>query len=239
MASPGNSSTSRGDFPYHIPGPAGSDYGAISEGFTHNTWHSFLIARELKPYGKNTLDFSISQLISKALRKEFSVVSLAARVSYIRYPDDEDATQVKMTLHDATGFISATAPLDALDERKIREGSVIVLKEVLPVLHLAYVTSAQRLNFGKCVGIVINPANIAGHYPPSTPSPSSFKPLTLSVYENCVVTDREAHVSLLKDLRDELLGMLDARKEERVRKEKERRGVIARPGSRNPRSSRY
>lgn len=231
MAAPKGSSTIPGDFPYHIPGPAGSDFNNLSSGFTHNTWHSFLIARELKPYGSNTLDFSVSQVISKALRKEFTVVSLAARVSFIRYTNDDDATQVGMTLHDATGLISATAPLDVIEDRKIREGSVLVLKEILPTINLAYVTSGFRLNFAKCVSFAINPANIAGHYPPSTPSPSAFKPLTLSVYKTSVVTDRRAHVSLMKQLRAELLGILDDRKDERAREEKERRGVIHRRGN--------
>jgi len=146
------------------------------------------------------------------------VVSLAARVSLIKYPDNADAMEVEMRLHDATVIISATASAVALEDRRIRAGTVNVLKEVLPLLRLGVVPTGFHINFTD---------NITVHYPPSTPTPTSFKPLILSVYKTSVVTDRAAHISLVKRLRAELHVLMEERQQEN-----ERRGSIH---SRTPR----
>jgi len=224
----------RNDFPYNIPGPAGSDFNGVTSGFNYDNWHLFLRARELKPYGTNRLDFSISQVVTKALRRDDALVRLAARVKSITQSACAAELQVvQVVLEDSTGSITASLPEGDLKCRgvMIREGSILVLNDIRPCLNLSYVSSGFNINYSRYVHFSFTCENVAGHYPEYRSRPPSYKPLTLSIYKEPVATDRIQHVELLKQLRAELAGEAQDRTDYQVELTKARRGVGTRKGT--------
>jgi len=213
---------SRSGFPYHIPDPAGSEFNTVTYSFNYDNWHLFLHARELKPYGPNTLDYSVSQVKTKALQRDFTKFRIAVRVMAIR----STYLAMQLVLEDPTGSINATVPNELLLDPTlpIRKGSFLVLKDVLPILNLSYVAAGFRIDFAKCVHFTFNRSIIAGHYLLVTACPSSFKPLTLTVFKKPVATTHKLHAALIRGLRAELHADTETRNEERTHQEKARRG---------------
>jgi len=173
---------------------------------------SRILPTSWKPYGPNTLDYSVSQVKTKALQRDFSKVRVAARVFSVRTTPYD----MRLVLEDPTGTINATVP--KVDPAlSIKEGDILVLKDVLPILNLPSVVPGFRIDFTKSVYFTFHRANIAGHYPHSSACPPSFKPLTLTVFKEPVATTHKLHAALIRGLHAELHAENEARHEERIR----------------------
>jgi len=230
---PGPSSPAHGRFPYHIPGPAGSDFNAVTNTFDYDNWHFFLREHGMKPYGPNRLEFSVSQLIAKSLQRDYTKVRIAARVSLISYTEyhDDNGIDPVVVLRDGTCSIRANVPCDLLEDPgfSIKEGTVLVLKDVCPVLNMAAIRPGFRVDYAKAIHFRFDGSNIENLYGARCARPSPSKVLTLQVYKNPVATDREFHVSLLRRLRTDFLVDAEERLNETIRLHNIRRGAIPRP----------
>jgi len=172
--------------PLFIPGPAGSAFGNIHHPDTPNVfasdvWHRFLKEHDIKPYGEQVLQFSISQLQSNAVNKKYEKIDFAARVKSVAFSYRCQSFE----LEDESGTIKATCS-DVIvsddDRLNVGVGDIIVLSDVFAVYYVPEHNKGFRIDIPKYIHLSFGKENVASIFSIADKQEFPVKEITESVY---------------------------------------------------------
>jgi len=121
------------DFPFFIPGPAGSESDGGRSKFNYNAWHACMQANNIRPYGDDQMECCVEMLKRNAYGSDRRKMKLAVRIESVKVI----GKLMVVTLGDPSGSMSATLAEGVYSDKKhlIDVGTVMMLVDVFAVLY--------------------------------------------------------------------------------------------------------